>query len=179
MVVGLLAACATTASRSREACGAPIDRQIEVDDAVAQQMVGSFELSLVVTSFSPEEGGVDDDGVHVSRLDLRLPSEAEVDASTINEIGHGARRSLRLVGSWDWSNGRFPSETAELDADTLYLGCRDCLDGSPLHLAIADVSTAGFRGSWRDYQTGIGHVVGAQSGEFLPDPAGHYCAVRL
>jgi hypothetical protein len=67
---------------------------------------------------------------------------------------------------------------AQIDGSLLYLGCRDCMDASPMVLRIIEVDERGFFGSWRDYQTGIGRLFDERTGEPLPDPAGYFCAWR-
>jgi hypothetical protein len=58
----------------------------------------------------------------------------------------------------------------------LYLGCRICLDASPLRFTIERIGPTGFWGRWEDPQTGIDRAYDT-AGRKLPNPAGVYCAV--
>ncbi len=134
-----------------------------------QSLVGDFTLLQVTTS---------DGSGRVSRT--RLTLAATDSASRLHaierSIGHMPRRDLQLVGTWQWSSGR-PPIRIEMDAGTLYLGCRDCTDASPDHLSVTTITPQGFSGTWIDFQTGLGYAVDDE-GRRLPDPAGYFCAVR-
>jgi hypothetical protein len=133
-------------------------------------LAGRFDLVMVTTSFPSTEGRP----VWRTQLDLRRPDSGAVAAAV--RRGLDRPRDLRLVGVQRWST-RYRPNDAEVDGTTLYLGCRGCLDASPDVLRITASSTHGFWGTWRDYQTGIGRVVG-KNGASLPDPAGYFCALR-
>jgi hypothetical protein len=59
----------------------------------------------------------------------------------------------------------------------MYVGCRRCLDASPLEYRIIAVTAQEFWGYWIDAQTGIDRAFDP-SGRRVPNPAGHYCARR-
>ena len=146
----------------------PSDARPATADRIGQ-LAGRFRLTEITTSFAIQPS--------VTELVLHAPDSAARANAVRRFIGHVPRRNLRLVGSWHWSS-RYPAVNAEWDAGILYLGCRDCLDGSPEHLRIEAISDHGFWGRWADYQTGIGHIVD-KSGKPLPDPAGYFCAEWL
>ena len=144
------------------------------DSAALLHMTGSFRLTLVVTSFRAAWTPP------TYRLLLRQPDSSEAAEARIGRVGHRPRPDLRLVGIAalldDLSGQRQPN--VELDSGIVYMGCRDCMDGDPLELIVTAADTDGFYGRWRDYQRGIGHAID-ESGRRLPDPAGHFCAVRI
>ena len=134
-----------------------------------QSLVGEFTLLQVTTS---------DHSNHVSRsrFTLEFPDSARRQRAMVRSIGRVTRTDLQLVGAWKW-DPKAPREEVEMDAGTLYLGCRDCTDASPYHLWITKITPRSFSGTWMDYQTGIVYSVN-QLGERLPDPAGYFCAIR-
>ena len=142
-----------------------------VPDSQAALMTGTFRLVLVTTSY-PGFGTPVDSGW---TLTLNTPDSAQRAQARERTVGHSPRQHLQLLGSI--ATAGTPVQPAELENGVLYLGCRDCNDASPLTLRLAEVSVAGFRGTWRDYQTGIGRVFDS-SGKPAPDPAGYFCAVR-
>ena len=125
-------------------------------------LTGEFEVTLLTTSGAIERPG--------APLTLRLADSAERAVAGQRRIGFTQRTALQLTG-------RVENQPAEVDDGVLYLGCRDCTDASPSVLEITRVSRAGFWGTWRDFQTGIGVAVDAR-GARLPDPAGRFCAIR-
>jgi len=131
-------------------------------------LTGRFRLTQVVTSFRLKSGTAST----LAILQLAGPDSATRLRAAQRAIGHRPRRDLRLVGKVRWDGNDQP---AEWDADTLYLGCRDCLDGSPEHLHIDALTATGFWGTWIDYQTGIARIIG-DDGRPLPNPAGYFCA---
>jgi hypothetical protein len=146
-----------------------------VSAAYVPLLAGSFRLVEVLTSF-----GTDSTELHASRLDLTLAlaDSVTVADSRMRRLGHRPRADLRLTGSVRWPSIERP-DTAEVDGLTLYLGCRDCLDASPDVLTITHVSPRGFWGRWENRQTGIGRAADARTGEWLPNPAGYFCAWRV
>jgi hypothetical protein len=85
---------------------------------------------------------------------------------------------LRLVGQWNVKGWPRP-EPAELEGETLLLGCRDCLDGSPTHLTIQGMSADRVWGRWQDYQTGNVIAVDPVSNVALRELSGPFCAARV
>jgi hypothetical protein len=83
---------------------------------------------------------------------------------------------LRLIGIHEWGANK-SHEAAEWDDGTLYLGCRDCNDGSPDRLRIEAVSASGFWGTWVNDQSGIVRLMD-DDGRPAPNPAGYFCAIR-
>lgn len=138
-------------------------------------LAGTFRVAEVLTSF-----GTDSAERQVSRLELTLSlaDSTTVADARVRRFGHFPRAALQLTGSV-----RGPTiehtDRAEVDGLTLYLGCRDCLDASPDVLTITHVSPQGFWGHWEHRQTGIARAEDARTGEWLPNPAGFFCAQRV
>lgn len=130
------------------------------------RLAGRFRLTQVVTSYDAEP--------YTTELLLVAPDSAARAHALVRSIGHYPRRDLRLLGTWWWSS-KYPAQEAEWDAGTLYLGCRDCLDGSPDHLQIKAIMGRRFWGSWGNSQSGIGKIVD-KTGKPVPDPNGYFCA---
>jgi hypothetical protein len=86
-----------------------------------------------------------------------------------------------LAGTLEWRSQAGDSlvqrDTVQAVSEWLYVGCRRCMDASPLEYRIIAVTPREFWGYWQDPQTGISTAMDA-SGRRLPDPAGHYCARR-
>ena len=119
-----------------------------------------FVLTMVDTT--------DPSGYSVStrrRLLIR-PNSATRARARARGLGHYPRLDLQQVGTVTIPACARP-DTAEIDAGVVYLGCRDCTDASPDMLRIAQMTAAGFRGSWRHDETGIAVVVEP----FLPSAA--------
>jgi len=179
LLLGLAAACAPrpapTAGIAAGACRPePPAGAGPLTPERAPWLAGRFRLITVTTSQGRAYRHAAETG-----LTLRMADSLERAAATARGVGHAPRRALQFVGRWRWapdSEAQQP-DLAEVDAGVLYLGCRDCLDGSPWHLQITAVSPAGFWGTWRDYQTGTVRAVDGRGRE-LPDPAGFFCAVR-
>ena len=135
-------------------------------------LAGSYRLVTVTTSF----GGKPD----VARGILRL---AVADSATRYAPMFQGSRSPRsdrpLVGTYEADGRTAPRsvDSAEYQAGRLYIGCRHCLDGDPTVYEVGWSGTSGFGGMWRDYQIGIVRAVGPAGP--APDPAGHYCALRM
>jgi hypothetical protein len=135
-------------------------------------LAGVFRLTLVSTSGPTRWWGV-------SYLKLRPADSAEVAQSKTRRLGYFRRVNLHLIGRQRWPRDSVAhAGPAEMDGGTLYLGCRDCFDASPDFLTATAVAASGFWGTWHNYQTGIGVLVD-KHGHRLPDPAGHFCAVRI
>ena len=147
---------------------------LTLDSVAAHRLAGSYELTLVVTSFNEPEWGP-----MRRRLLLRPPDSLEAATARLRSIGHSPRHSLLLLGSVEHDyEGRTYSDVVELDSGVVYIGCRDCNDGNPWHLRITAADASGLYGFWNDYQTGIDRVVDRR-GRRLPDPAGYFCALRV
>jgi hypothetical protein len=132
-------------------------------------MVGNFRLTLVRTSSDP---AVTRGEVHLLAVDSAMRARAQE-----KRIGHWPRRDFRLRGAAFWKGGK-TGESAEWDNGTLFLGCRDCIDGSPDKLRIAAVTENGFWGSWVNDQSGFARLLD-RNGGFASNPAGHFCARRI
>ena len=133
-----------------------------------ESLAGKFRLIQITTSFASDPV--------VSELELVVADSVVRARASERRLGHSPRRDLRLTGTRRWNRGQ-PVVPAEWDGDTLFLGCRDCLDGSPERLHVRAITPAGLWGSWVDYQTGIGRVLDRNRKE-LPNPAGYFCAKR-
>ena len=143
-------------------------------DSLAGQLRGAFRL-FVVTTTSPGSGPIVDSGW---TLNLSAVDSARRAQSIQRRIGFLPRKHLLLEGHAETDSSGRQRQPAEMDDGILYIGCRDCNDASPTVLRVLGISEAGFWGSWRDYQTGIGYVVDRE-GKRAPDPAGHFCAIRI
>jgi hypothetical protein len=62
-------------------------------------------------------------------------------------------------------------------ATVMVSGVCDCNDATLVYYTIAAITPNGFVGRWHDPQTGIGRIAD-RNGNYLPDPAGHFCAIR-
>ena len=156
-------ACRPTLDSAAESAAPPSPTQID-------GLAGHFRITQVRTS-SPGDEWVTE--ITLSRVDS---AQREV-AKQRRRFGPIPRQDLRLAGTWHWSP-RYHDGPSEWDAGILYLGCRDCTDASPDELQISAIDAGGFRGKWRNPQTGIVHEAD-ERGRPLPDPAGYFCAVRL
>jgi hypothetical protein len=148
----------------------PPSLSVSYDRAQPERLEGRFRLTLVRVSY---EG---DGAESLSELSLRRATPPEREEARREGLGYWPR-NVTHVGTWSWSEEYRPF-VAEADHAVLYLGCRNCLDGSPRVLRVAAVAEEGFWGLWRDYQTGIGRVFDS-AGNRLPDPAGYFCAERV
>lgn len=144
---------------------------VESDTSQARNLAGVFSLRLEASSFKVSRPAAS------AELALTVLDSAERTQARERRLGHLPRRAPRVGGEVRYM-GSETAVPAEVDGVTLYLGCRDCLDASPLVLTIQAVSKDGFWGTWRDYQTGIGEVVDSLTGRPLADPAGRFCAQR-
>jgi hypothetical protein len=174
-----LAACASAQSALPPApADCPPDPLADAARASAAHvplLAGSFRVVEVLTSF-----GTDSTELHAWRLGLTLAlaDSATVADSRVRRFGHFPRAALQLTGSVRWP-GIERSDTAEVDGLTLYLGCRDCLDASPDILTITHAGSQGFWGQWANRQSGVGRAADPRTGEWLPNPAGYFCAWRV
>jgi hypothetical protein len=131
-------------------------------------MVGSFRVTFVTTSYQTS--------AMRNEVDLFPVDSATRARAGERRLGHTPRRDLQLVGR-DFSSRQRPPVSAEWDDGILYLGCRDCFDGSPDKLTIGAVSEDGFWGWWVNEQSGTVRAVD-RHGKLAPDPAGYFCARR-
>ena len=154
-------------------CPGPATLSTQFESDRWSSLAGTFRLTTVQTSHggSPlvwRELLTLQRTDSVTRYALRTPMSPLLGKSDRPLIGtaHG-----------DAPNDR-PSP-AEYEAGRLYVGCRwfQCTDASPLVYVIEWQTSDRFGGTWRDYQSGIVRVF--DHGNPLPDPAGHFCAMRL
>lgn len=147
------------------------------DDSVPD-LAGDYDLLSVYAS-----GGA---RISFSRMRLRLVRTDSAYRALASPI---AERPTWLAGSVEWldtitgaplrGSDTTPvyRDTAQIEGSALYIGCRRCLDGSPVRYRILAVTAREFWGYWEDPQTGITRVADS-TGRWLPNPAGHYCARR-
>jgi hypothetical protein len=85
----------------------------------------------------------------------------------------------QVAGVWmqDYDSTTYQAQVS-IEGHNLYVGCRVCLDASPLRFGIERIASGGFWGHWEDPQTGLYRMYDT-AGRELPKPAGIYCAVRL
>ena len=176
-VCALLASCAfgRQLTWGEEGC-APVkgERRLLDDSAEVAMLVGHFRLVRVSTS-DPRTGPI----VTSAPLILRLPDSTEqVEAASRN--GRRLPRALRLVGRHRWTPYEHPRgyEQVEVLRTGLAIGCATCLDGNAVGLSVHEITPRGFRGRWYDPQSGLVRAV-RPDGTLRPNPAGHYCAVRV
>ena len=175
-VLMLLTGCATGRASAPPVeidCLPPPSALSASDSARLSVLAGTFRLTEVLTSFSAPSPG---DAVSHATITLALADSLRRAQSRVRRIGYAPRRDLRLIGRLRTSEGF--EHPAEVDGTVLYIGCRDCYDASPLVMRVTEVAESGFRGTWRDYQTGIGRAYDPTTGRPTPDPAGHFCAQR-
>lgn len=142
--------------------------------AQMDSLVGRYRVAEVITSLPSNRAPyIWNEGT----LTLRRPSAAELAASRVRGIGYRPRQNLRLVGTWSMK-GWPRSDAAEVDAGVLYLGCRDCMDGSPDQLRVLGMSRDRVWGTWRDFQTGFAVAIDPITKEPLTEISGRFCAVR-
>ena len=138
------------------------------------QLAGTFRLAQIWTEAAAARRS---DSVSYSTLQLAIVDSARRAGALVRSLGHQPRRDLQLIGTVRARVGH-RAEPAEVDAGILYLGCRDCTDASPEVLVISVTTEEGFTGTWRDYQTGIGHLIDTRTGQLSADPGGYFCAWR-
>jgi len=154
---------------SNENCGDPPANAEPYSVDRVPWMVGSFRLTLVRTSFDTTSWSAE--------LNLVAIDSATRARAREQRLGHWPRRDFRLGGVRFWDRRR-SHESVELDDGILYLGCRDCNDGSPDKLRIRAVTENGFWGSWVNDQSGLARVLD-RNGALAPNPAGYFCARRI
>ena len=162
-------------NRAQSSCpAAPPPNTTPFSDSLVSDLNGTFRLFVVTTSY-PGSGPTIDSGwtLRIASVDSARRAEA-----TQRRIGVFPRKQLQMEGRALPNNAGWQPQPAEVDSGILYMGCRDCVDASPLVFRPQWRSERGFGGTWRDYQTGIGRVVDRE-GKWAPDPAGHFCAVRV
>jgi hypothetical protein len=175
-VLLLLYACAHPSLRTVEAVEECAMRDAApFDTAQLASLAGRSRLVEVITSLPANRAPyIWEEGT----LTLSRPTAEQLAASRIRGVGHYTRRDLRLVGTWlmkGWTRG---ADGAEVDGDTLYLGCRDCLDGSPDLLQVTGMTHDRIWGTWRDDQTGIARAMDPITKQPLAELAGPFCAIR-
>jgi hypothetical protein len=138
------------------------------------ELAGTFRLVLISAS---KQRSTDKSPPVEATLTLSLVDSAERAIAATRRLGYRQRVDLQLVGTSRWMAANV-TEPAEVDAATLLIGCRDCTDASPAVMGIRGVTPRGFFGTWHDYQTGIGRVIGSD-GKPGADPQGYYCATRF
>ena len=146
---------------------------VAFDSTHVSRLVGEFMFTMVDTSWRPPGGEY---ASSQAQLTLAIADSLQRARSRERRIGHAPRANLQLVGTLRSTSGRAWVEPVEVDNNVLISGCRDCTDASPTFFRVTHVSSAGFAGTWRDFQTGIGIRVGPAG--TLPDPAGIFCARR-
>lgn len=163
-----------TASAQRASCDSvPPDDAHPYQAALRAELAGTFRVVLIRTV---RYGPADTIRTFEQPVTLSVADSAQRATAQIRTIGHFRRVDLQLVGSGQSAPGG--TKPAEVDAGTLFLGCRDCTDGSPTIMGIRGVTPRGFFGTWHDFQTGIGRVIGPD-GKPGADPEGYYCAMRV
>ncbi len=167
----LLAACHHRRAGSSTAypCSEPrVPGAAPFDSAAAPSLAGRYRLTTVNTA----RGWTRDSSEAVVVL---VPND------TLRRFYRPGLGGLRRVGDRPLA-GRYQAgrhrDTAEVEGRVLYIGCRNCLDGSPTHYLIRGSAPNGFWGTWVNYQTGLVQAVD-ERGRRLPNPEGVFCAVRL
>lgn len=179
--IGILAASACSFQPLRsvaavEECNAVGARDpIALDSAQVAGLVGRFRLVQVITSLPAGRAPyIWTEGT----VSLRRPTAEQLAESRRTYFSHRPRADLRLVGQWS-VKGWPGQEPAELDGQTLLLGCRDCLDGSPTRLTVQGMSADRVWGRWRDDQSGNVIPVDPVSNVALKELSGPFCAARV
>src|SRR5687767_5525067 len=173
-LLSLLRAPATPQGAQASCPTVPAPSGTPFADSLAGELRGTFRLTMVTTTY-PGTGPIIDSSLILTLGEVDSARRAQ---ATERRMGFVPRKRLLLEGSVVSNSGDARAQPAEIDDGILYLGCRDCMDASPAVLQVQVISEAGFWGSWRDYQTGIGYVVDRE-GRRAPDPAGPFCAIRV
>ena len=143
------------------------------DSGQALTLIGTYEVVIVGTSVGMN-GEADSGQLTLTAAD----SLHRYNRFILGKPVPGVDRPL--AGSYDVWDHRFRPQPARVANGVLSIGClsEECTDADPLKLRIAWVSPNGFWGQWEDLQTGLGRWVDS-AGHVLPNPAGHFCALRV
>jgi hypothetical protein len=138
---------------------------------LSPRLTGEYELVSVVASDGP--------ALHSWRGVLRLVATDSAFRPTARAPGENAPWLAGTLTTWvsDRQDSVLSRDTVQAENDRMYVGCRRCLDASPLEYRIIAVTAQEFWGYWIDAQTGFSKGFDA-SGRRVPNPAGHYCARR-
>jgi hypothetical protein len=138
---------------------------------VTPRLAGEFDLVSVVASDGPP--GHSWSGV------LSLVATDSVFRPLARAPGANAPWLAGTLTTWvsDRQDSVLNHDTVQVENDRMYVGCRRCLDASPLEYRIIAVTDHEFWGYWVDAQTGFDRAFDA-SGRRVPNPAGQYCARR-
>ena len=186
VMLTLTLSCATLGRSSSDPCGsAPSALGRRFDSTTATRLAGRYRLTLIEES---DEGPAD----RASAALVLLPTDSLHRFYETAAFAGTRRRGDRPLWGWtDFSpknaffphaadpNSRSPDHPGVLVHSTglLELGVWRGLDGSSTSLTITQVSDRGFRGTWASDQ-GLIYVNGAD-GRRLPNPHGHFCALRI
>lgn len=169
----LLIGCSRAASvPSPEECPAEITSASEFDGRSALRLPGRYQVTMVPTSYGTTRRR------SLARLLLGPPDTLR---RYYPERLHDPRVlwGQQIAGVWtEQLESRVYEELVTFENDMLYLGCRVCLDASPIYFSIEHMAATGFWGHWEDRQTGLYRIYDT-AGRPLPNPAGIYCAVRV
>jgi hypothetical protein len=138
---------------------------------VTPRLAGEFDLVSVVASDGPP--GRSWSGV------LRLVATDSAFRPLARAPGANAPWLAGTLTTWvsDKQDSVLSRDTVQAENDRMYVGCRRCLDASPLEYRIIAITAHEFWGYWVDAQTGFDRAFDA-SGRRVPNPAGQYCARR-
>lgn len=135
-------------------------------------MAGRYELTVVSLSQGPRPS--------YWHGNLELTPTDTLQRYYVQTIRGYVKRGMRpLAGQFRYAAdtlGR--TEEAEVEDGVLYLGCRECMDGSPDRLRPLAQTDAEVWGLWENPQDGFVRVADS-AGNWLPNPAGHFCLRRI
>ena len=170
LLIVALASCRTVALRGPSCAPVASPDAAPVAKARIGELAGDWQLTVVDTS------GSSGTSWGTITVHLAVPDSATVAQRRRQVVGSFRRSDLQLVGYIPAVGDRM-QEPAEVDNGFLYVGCRDCFDGSPTIYRLLEISRNRFRGSWRNNMTGIAVLVD-DKGRRQPDPEGYFCAER-
>lgn len=152
-----------------EECPRAFETAEPLDSVPLERIMGTYEVDMVPTSYGLTRMGAPARLILAPPESLRLyfPNEYRPPAGGLTPVIAGLYRPDGAAGT----------SVVEYDAGILYMGCRNCLDGSPDRFRVEQVAATGFWGHWDNPQTGIWRIVDT-AGRPLPSPSGIYCAVR-
>jgi hypothetical protein len=130
----------------------------------AADLAGDYDLVSVVTSFGPP------------------PAPWRGHLTLQRVVQQDDQRPIALVGAYSQAGVRGSSaprpDSVSVVGDTLILGPWLMLDMSAPRYYIRARTDNGFWGQWYENVRGNGMHMTDSTGRELPDPAGHFCAVR-
>jgi hypothetical protein len=140
-----------------------------VESEKIESLAGRYQVTLVSLSYGPSHWR--------GRLDLE-PTDT-LRRYYVQTIRGYIKRGVRPLAGHFRSEGdttRAP-EDAEVENGVLFLGCRNCMDGSPYQLRLVAQTPDEVWGLWENPETGFEQLTDS-AGHLIPNPAGYFCLRR-